>query len=468
MSRRSPHLTSGVAALTVLAGLVAASPEAGAAGETCNGQVATVVGAGSITGTPGRDIIVGSSGDDSIDAGGGNDLVCAGAGDDTVLDGLGKDIVYLGTGDDEVIADPTKDVGDAVHGDAGSDTMSYELRPATVKVTLVNSGTADDGAAGEADKLTDVESAIGGYGKDTLVGTDGPNVLQGGSGNDTITDLGGADVVRGGDGDDKVAQPKYIDPGDDLEGGAGTDEISYAARTPDQGEVAIDLASTAAVNGSTLSGGEHDVVQGFENARGGLGVNRIDGTDGPNVIVMGAQGGHVHALGGNDTVTGGAGPETVDDGLGADVVKLGGGCDVMEQPVFSAQDVLEGGPATCDSIVYDQRTEPLTINLDPNKPAIKSGERDETDVLHGFERAYGGMSHDIIRGTDGANILDAGPDPVAFDGNDYLLGLGGPDLLYAHDGEHFNDAVDGGLGNDYAEIDTGDGNWSVERVYPYF
>jgi hypothetical protein len=35
----------GVAALTILAGLAAAAPDAGAAGETCNGQPATIVGA---------------------------------------------------------------------------------------------------------------------------------------------------------------------------------------------------------------------------------------------------------------------------------------------------------------------------------------------------------------------------------------------------------------------------------------
>ncbi|MEZ0581334.1 hypothetical protein [Nocardioides sp. MH1] len=467
MSRPAPHLTLGVAALTALGSLVAAGPQAGAAGETCNGQAATIVGAGSISGTPGRDIIVGSPGADDIDAGGGNDLVCGGAGADTVRDGPGKDIVYLGDGDDEYVADPTKDIGDAVHGDAGSDTASYALRQARVKLTLTGTSTSDDGAAGEADKLLDTENAVGGHGNDTLAGTDGPNVLDGGDGNDTITDLGGADVVRGRAGDDKVAQPKTVDPGDDLEGGGGTDEISYAARTADLGEVVLHLAGGVADNGSTLSGGEHDLVQGFENARGGQGSNDIDGTDGPNVIVMGAQGGQVHALDGDDTITGGGGPEVVDDGLGADVVKLGAGCDIAQQPVFSAHDVVEGGAGACDSIVYDQRTIGVRINLNPGTPGAVNGESGEADTLHGFERAYGGRGADYITGTDGANILDAGPDPVSDDGVDYLVGLGGPDVLLAHDGVEFNDGINGGLGNDYGEVDAGDGVWTVERVRRY-
>lgn len=302
MPPRAPHLTLGVAALTTIAGLVAAGPGAEATGETCNGQAATIIGAGSISGTANRDVIVGSPGDDDIYAGGGNDLICGGGGGDMIFDGEGadsvfggdgddvvasgagndlvttgdgadsvddgpgKDTVHLGAGDDEFIAAFSKDTGDAVHGEAGSDTASYELREATVKVTLANASAANDGAAGELDKLLGLENAVGGHGSDTLVGTNGANVLEGGDGNDTINDLGGADVVRGDDGDDTVAQPNIVDPGDDLEGGAGTDEISYAARTADLGEVDIHLAGTSDDNGSTSSGGEHDLVHGFEDA----------------------------------------------------------------------------------------------------------------------------------------------------------------------------------------------------------
>ncbi|MEZ0581333.1 calcium-binding protein [Nocardioides sp. MH1] len=444
-----------------------ASPEAGAAGETCNGQAATIVGAGSISGTASRDVIVGSPGDDDINAGGGNDLICAGDGDDVVADGAGKDIVYLGAGDDVLLAALAKDSGDAVYGDAGSDTASYELRTVPVKVNLATTSTADDGAVGELDKLVDIENAVGGHGNDTLVGTVDGNVLQGRGGNDTITDLSGADVVLGGDGDDTVAQPKTVDPGDYLEGGAGTDEISYAARTADSGEIELRLAGTSADNGSTSSGGEHDSVHGFENARGGQGINDIDGTDGPNVIVMGAQGGQVHALDGDDTITGGAGPDVVDDGLGADLVKLGGGCDVAQQPVFSSNDVLDGGGGACDSIDYSLRTQGVGINIDPQTAGAFDGERGEADLLKGFERAYGGRGDDVIRGNDSANILDAGPDPVSDDGVDNLIGLGGPDILLAHDGVKGNDLIDGGIGNDYGEIDDNDARNSVERLQIY-
>ena len=467
MSRHAPHLTSGVAALTALAGLVAVGPGAGATGETCNGQAATIVGDGTITGTAGRDVIVGSPGDDSIDARGGNDLVCSGDGGDTVLDGPGKDIVFLGAGDDAAVADPVKDIGDVVHGDAGSDTASYALRVPTVKVTLAASGVSDDGAAGEADRLIDVENAVGGQGNDTLVGTDGANVLEGGGGNDTISDLAEADVVRGGPGNDKVAQPNTIDPSDDLDGGPGTDEISYAARKANQGTIALHLGSTSADNGTTIVGGEHDLVVGFENARGGQGTNDIDGTDGPNVIVMGAGGGHVTAFGGDDTITGGAGGETVDDGLGADVVKLGDGCDRVLQTVFSAHDVLDGGGGRfgCDYIFYDQRTNGVTINLDPLTTGASNGEAGEGDVLKGFERAYGGTGDDVIRGNGQKNLLYAGPSvyPPSDDGSDRLYGLGGDDWLEALDGVRGNDLVSGGAGKDYAAADYGDHFDTVEN-----
>ncbi|MGH3480270.1 MAG: calcium-binding protein, partial [Nocardioidaceae bacterium] len=70
---------------------------------------ATIVGAGTIFGTSGDDVIVASAGNDIVFAGGGNDFVCGEGGNDT-LDG--------GNGDDVLIGD---EGADAMYGGAGND-----------------------------------------------------------------------------------------------------------------------------------------------------------------------------------------------------------------------------------------------------------------------------------------------------------------------------------------------------------
>ena len=101
--------------------LVATGWSAGAAqaaGETCRGQAATIVGEphGTVTGTEGADVIV-TNGAEEVDAGGGDDTVCvtatprsciatvdAGAGDDTVDTTATREYskVTLGTGADRI------------------------------------------------------------------------------------------------------------------------------------------------------------------------------------------------------------------------------------------------------------------------------------------------------------------------------------------------------------------------------
>jgi Ca2+-binding RTX toxin-like protein len=175
------RLNLPIALATAAAGLVALGPPASADGEMCNGVAATIVGAGAISGTPGNDVIVGSSGDDVIDAGAGNDTICAGDGNDQVSDGLGKDKVFLEGGDDALVAGAVQDRGDVVHGGDGSDTADYSARSDNLRVTLATA-FADDGGPGENDTLRFVENATGGSGDDTMVGTDGANVLLGNGG----------------------------------------------------------------------------------------------------------------------------------------------------------------------------------------------------------------------------------------------------------------------------------------------
>jgi len=75
-----------------------------------------------------------------------------------------------------------------------------------------------------------------------------------------------------------------------------------------------------------------------------------------------------------------------------------------------------------------------------------AGER-ERDRLTSIEEVYGGECDDVLRGTNGRNLLDGGPrDDALIDrrGNDILSG-GGNDLL---GGDAGPDDLDGGRGAD--------------------
>jgi RTX calcium-binding nonapeptide repeat (4 copies) len=78
---------------------------------TCRGRTATIVGAGgTLTGTPGPDVIVGSQKPETIKAKGGDDLVCAGGGPDKVHGGPGVDILLGQKGRDLLNGGPAADV----------------------------------------------------------------------------------------------------------------------------------------------------------------------------------------------------------------------------------------------------------------------------------------------------------------------------------------------------------------------
>ena len=142
--RRSVGLLLGTSLL--LLGAFGAPSASGQETPVCDagpfGQFpATIVGAGTIIGTPGDDVIVGSAGNDVISGLDGNDVICGEAGNDVISGGRGDDIL----------------VGD------GSDVPPF----------VVSNGMNDDR-------------------------------LSGGSGNDVLAGLGGDDSLEGGSGDDRL------------------------------------------------------------------------------------------------------------------------------------------------------------------------------------------------------------------------------------------------------------------------
>ena len=59
-----------------------------------------ISGSGTLTGTPGNDLIIGSALTDAIDGSGGDDCILGGGGDDQITGGDGNDVCLSGPGTD--------------------------------------------------------------------------------------------------------------------------------------------------------------------------------------------------------------------------------------------------------------------------------------------------------------------------------------------------------------------------------
>ena len=195
------------------------------------------------------------------------------------------ELVWGSMHDDTFIA---SNGADYIHGDNGSDTVSYEASELGVTVDLTDQtdtldGTdpsvgdleaaiatipadADDdenpntnGAAGDrlggienltgsaqADMLTgngEANTLMGGGGNDTLVGAGGDDMLMGGEGADTLSATGGENTLMGGEGDDSLTGGSDDDTinggaGDDqMNGGGGTDTFVFGPADGDGDDV---------------------------------------------------------------------------------------------------------------------------------------------------------------------------------------------------------------------------------------
>jgi hypothetical protein len=144
-----------------------------------------------ISGDAGKDFLRGLAGNDILDGGIDRDVIDGNEGNDTLRGGSGRDLLNPGLGND------------VIEGGDDIDEVSYEDRTVAVTVSLDN--LANDGQAGEADRVVaDVESIIGSPAGDTLTGDANPNDIEGGDAGDVIDPRGGPDFVDAGAGNDRI------------------------------------------------------------------------------------------------------------------------------------------------------------------------------------------------------------------------------------------------------------------------
>lgn len=251
-------------------------------------------------------IVVTGSGSDAFTGSAGADSFTGGAGNDTVRGGNGADTLNGGVGADTYISEPGVDGADAMQlGTDAMDTVSYAARSTPISADV--DGAADDGAAGERDRIvgTSLIHVIGGRGADTITG--GPR----------------DDVLEGGPGDDQLLELATSSGSDVLDGGSGIDLLSYAARTA---PVTVDLDGT----NDDGAVGEHDrALATIEQITGGRGADSLTGSGAANLLTGGAGNDRLRGGSGVDTLVGGAGNDTLHsyDHQRRDIARCGAGRD---------------------------------------------------------------------------------------------------------------------------------------------
>jgi len=250
------------------------------------------------------------------------------------------------------------------------------------------------------DDTVDVSSPTIGAGESFVNGGAGNDVLRGGPRREDLLGEGGDDLLEGGSNTDRIF------------GGAGRDIASYESETL---PVTVDMSPNTANDGPAGAGDDVNKDGQVEGVIGGTAGDVITGTAAGDQIDGAGGDDSVDALAGPDVVFGGAGTDTLDGSGGADQVSGDGGVGAGPP----AADELSGGPEL-DVVRYDERSEPVTVDLANPGSAGAPG---EGDTLDAFEAARGGGGDDALTGDGGANLLTGGG------GNDVLDGALGDDQL---------------------------------------
>lgn len=482
-------------------------------GNAANNYIHGAGGNDKLTGNAGNDGLIGNGGNDILLGGTGSDLLRGGAGNDT-LDGgaiAGNDLnrasyvdatagvnVNLATGrasdglkgtdtlvningvqgsdHDDTITGSTALVAesfdlrggnDSVDGGAITDTLGYANRNmvfygfSTEAVTVDLGRQTATGTDIGTDTLVNINQVVGGRGNDSITGSDSALIewLEGGAGNDT------------------------------LDGGAGTDFVSYINTGGRAVTVNLGTQTAADANGGT------DTLVDIEGVLGTNFNDTITGSDGTAIEIFTGNGG-------NDSIDGAGGIDLADylsstaavavdlaaqsaqDGLGGTDRLLGiegvrgsglhdtlQGSDADES--FNGRagnDVLDGRGGFDVADYFDAKAG-VTASLVTGKASDGFGGTDTLLAIEGLsgsrdfaDRLTGNGGHNLLSGLGGNDTLDggAGNDTLAGNGgNDSLQGGLGDDELHTDGGR---DTVDGGAGADTLVLAGDLGDYAREKV----
>ena len=278
-------------------------------------------------------------------------------------------------------------------------------------VVNANGGNDSYSASGDLAALIGI-TVDGGAGNDTLLGSNGIDLLLGGAGNDFVDGQQGDDVAFLGSGNDDF----QWDPGDGsdiVEGQDGRDEMLFNGSNGDEnmeasangnrvrftrnlGNIVMDLDDVESIVAKTSGGADNLVV----NDLSGTDVNNVAGdlaaTGGGNDAA--ADNVTVNATNDDDAVTvTGAGPNAQVNGLPALVSVSGAiaGSDRLAVNALGGDDVVDASGLAATAAL-------LTLNGGNGDDVLIGGDGD--DVL------IGGDGDDVLIGGPGTDTLDGGAD----------------------------------------------------------
>ncbi len=301
-----------------------------------------------------------------------------------------------------------------IDGGGGSDSLTYSGYTTAVGVNLQTGATTGTG------KFQNVEGFGGGAGADTFTGPNADSAWAvTGSNAGTVNgfSFAGFENLTGGSRADSFTLAPGVSVGGKVDGGAGTDRLSYAGWSV--GVTANLTTGLAAAAGS---------VANLENLTGGAGNDALDG---------GA---------GNDTLTGVLGNDTLTRGSGTDTIVESGASFTFTsatQLVGLGTDTLSGvekvtltGTAGTDTLDASKFTGSVTLyGLAGNDTLVGGSAADFLYGRDGDDVLLGGAGADLLDGGAGRDILVGGT------GADTLIGGEGGDLLIGGTVTYFTEAT---------------------------
>ncbi len=409
--------------------------------------------------------------------------ILTGNGNDTIYGGMGIDIIETNGGDD-IISPDSGDGGDddlidgGESGETSGDTVTYAVRTEDISVDLGAGGAVADGSgyfdvnigiAGEVDKIRNIENITGGAGNDTIIGDndaagniltggDGDDLIMGGLGNDTLTggndvdtlsyayitgagagitidlsagsvNAGAGDVDTLGDSFENLIATSRNDTligntlNNDIDGGGGTDTITYAARAG-TGGLTVDLGTLDVDGYAVLTFGgiaEQDRLRNIENLTGTADGDTITGDNSANILL---------GMAGNDTINGGSGDDTISGGADDDTLNGDAGDDTISGG--AGVDVIDGGTNTAVGDTVDYSAESGVVNVNLATGVVSADGTGSTDTVINIENVRGGSGTNTIRGNADNNVMTGGASTDNFYGSlgdDTYVGNGGTNTL---------------------------------------
>ncbi|MEM9004394.1 MAG: cadherin domain-containing protein [Cyanobacteria bacterium P01_F01_bin.86] len=190
------------------------------------------------------------------------------------------------------------------------DNVPSEL---AIDISDVEFDVVGDGTNNEIPPVSDDGGSVsGGGGDDTIVGSNGIDIIAGDDGNDQINGKVGDDILVGGEGNDSI----FAGQGDDsVSGGMGNDVL--------EGRGGDDLI---------LGGSGNDIIDGDDGDDtfyGEEGNDRLNGNEGADNLFGGAGDDEIFAGKNKDMLFGGSGDDLLEGRNGSDELNGGTGDDTL-------------------------------------------------------------------------------------------------------------------------------------------